>query len=166
VSISYLALAATILALSALRAGARVQATLWSGSGQYETSDGFLRDEKRVLGILTGYINGGTSFPLAILKRTYAKRKPDDPPAHIVVISDDGVDTMLQKLGREEGATVAETALHKARGGGTLVLNLNNPEHWEPRHRFKDIGFRVHAVQTWEQLIAFASAFVRENYKD
>src|SRR6185369_328275 len=65
--ISYLALAAAILALSALRAGARVQATLWSGSGQFETSEGFLRDEKRILGILTGYISGGTSFPLATL---------------------------------------------------------------------------------------------------
>ena len=40
-AISYLALAGTILALSALRAGARVQATLWSGAGQFETTAGF-----------------------------------------------------------------------------------------------------------------------------
>jgi hypothetical protein len=166
VNVSYLALAGTILALSALRAGARVQATLWSGPGQFETTAGFLRDTDRVLGVLTGYISGSTAFPLHVLRDTYADRPASEPPAHIVVISDEGVDTILEKDEKgTPGAVICRMALAKARGGGTLVLNLPNPEGWAPRAELEALGFRVHAVTDWEQLIAFARAFVRENYE-
>jgi hypothetical protein len=60
---SFLALAGAILALSALRVGARVQATLWSGTRQFTTTNGFVRDEREVLSILTGYFGGATAFP-------------------------------------------------------------------------------------------------------
>jgi hypothetical protein len=165
VNVSYLALAGTILALSALRAGARVQATLWSGAGQFDTSGGFLRDEKRLLGILTGYIAGATAFPLHVLRDTYKDRKPSEPPAHIVVISDEGVDTILEKDEfRTPGDRICRMALKAARGGGTLVLNLSNPD-WPKRQELEALGFRVHPVTDWEQLMAFARAFVRENYE-
>ena len=59
------------MALSALRAGARVQATLWSGAQQFETSGGFIRDEHRILEILTGYIGGSTAFPIHVLRETF-----------------------------------------------------------------------------------------------
>jgi hypothetical protein len=165
VNVSYLALAGTILALSALRAGARVQATLWSGAGQFDTSGGFTRDEKRILGIITGYIAGSTAFPLHVLRETYRERKASEPPAHIVVISDEGVDTILDK--DEQGNTgegLCKMALKAARGGGTLVLNLPN-DKWKPRQRLEKVGFRVHAVRDWEELVAFARAFVRDNYE-
>ena len=32
-----------------------MQATLWSVAGQFDTSGGFVRDEQRILGIITGY---------------------------------------------------------------------------------------------------------------
>lgn len=165
VNVSYLALCATILALSALRAGARVQATLWSSPGRFETTGGFIRDEKRVLGTVTGYVSGGTAFPLHILRETYRDRKPSEPPAHIVVISDNGCDTMLAQDERgKDGAEVCALALAKARGGGTLVLNLADPKEWQARAPLETIGFRIHAVRVWEDLLAFARAFVRENY--
>jgi hypothetical protein len=165
VNVSYLALAGTILALSALRAGARVQATLWSGAGQFDTSGGFIRDEKRILGIVTGYIAGSTAFPLHVLRETYRERKASEPPAHVVVISDEGADTMLDKDEEgNKGEGLCKLALQAARGGGTLVLNLPN-EKWKPRQRLEKIGFRVHAVRDWEELVAFARAFVRDNYE-
>jgi hypothetical protein len=165
VNVSYLALAATILALSALRAGARVQATLWSGTGQFDTTGAFLRDEKRILGIITGYIAGATGFPLHVLASTYEKRKPSEPPAHIVVISDEGVDTLLANDDKgTPGESICRMALKEGRGGGTLVLNLSDPA-WKPREKLESIGFNVHAVSDWEQLVAFARAFVRENYE-
>jgi hypothetical protein len=165
VEVSYLALAGTILALSALRAGARVQATLWSGAGQFETSGGFLRDEKRLLAIITGYISGSTAFPLHVLRDTYQDRKPSEPPAHVVVISDEGVDTILEKDEKKtRGEDICRMALQAARGGGTLVLNLPGPK-WKPREALEAIGFRVHAVRDWEDLVAFARAFVRDNYE-
>ena len=54
-TVSYPALAGAILCLSALRAGARVQVTLWSDSRQFITTQGFVRDEEAALKILTGY---------------------------------------------------------------------------------------------------------------
>jgi hypothetical protein len=165
VTTSYLTLCGTILAMSALRAGAAVQATLWSSPGSFETTGGFLRDEKRVLSTVTGFISGSTAFPLHLLRDTYAKRKPSDPPAHIVVISDDGADTMLAEDERHgDGLAICAQAIAKARGGGTLVLNLPNLAHWKAREPLAKLGYRIHAVTRWEELVAFARAFVRENY--
>ena len=164
VDVSYLALAGTILALSALRVGARVQATLWSGPGRFETTSGFVRDERRVLGVITGYLCGSTAFPLHVLRDTYDARKPGDPPAHVVVISDDGVTTMLSRDERgESGDRICARALARAGGGGTLVLNLPNAT-WKARETFEKLGFRVHAVRRWADLVAFAREFVRESY--
>lgn len=164
VDVSYLALAATILALSALRAGARVQATLWSGPGQFETTGGFVRDEKRILAVITGYLCGSTAFPLHVLRDTYGARKPTDPSAHVVVVSDDGVTTMLARDERgEPGDRICARALARARGGGTLVLNLPRAA-WKERETFEELGFRVSAVTRWEDLVAFARKFVRERY--
>ena len=162
--LSYLALAGTILALSALRAGARVQATLWSDAQGFDTTHGFIRDEARILAMITGYISGGTAFPLHVLRDTYAARKPDAPPAHIVVISDDGADTMLQADERgNPGLELCREALRQARAGGTLVLNLQSP--WPSGQPLLDLGFALHAVGDWAQLLTFARAFVRQTFK-
>jgi hypothetical protein len=166
IDVSYLALCGTILALSALRAGARVQATLWSGAGQFQTTPGFVRDERRILGIVTGSICGATAFPLHVLRDTYEARQPADPPAHIVVISDDGADTILSKDERgEPGASLCRRALARARGGGTLVLNLAG-RRWAAQERLEALGFVVHRVTVWEDLVAFARAFVQQTYGD
>lgn len=163
-TISYLALAATILSLSALRAGARVQATLWSGAGQFRTTGGFTREEGAVLGVVTGCLAGATCFPLHLLRDTYADRKPSDPAVHLVVISDNGADTMLQRDERGgDGAELCAAALAAARGGGTLVLNLFD-RRWPPADIFEKMGFAVHAVTDWDQLVAFARQFVRRTY--
>ncbi|HLX64997.1 MAG TPA: VWA domain-containing protein [Planctomycetota bacterium] len=164
-TISYLALAAAILALSALRAGARVQATLWSGAGQFETSGGFIRDEARTLGIVTGYIAGGTAFPLNVLRETYRNRKPGDPPAHIVIISDDGVDTILNKDEKGTlGAKICAEALAAARGGATMVLNISY-NNWKAEAPLSKLGFQINRVTNWEQLVSFAREFARKTYE-
>ena len=165
--VSYLALAATILVLSALRAGAAVKATLWSHGGSYRTTDGFVRDEKELLGVVTGYLGGGTQFPLEVMSATYAQRRRSDPPAHIVVVSDDGADTMLgdASAGRD-GLAVCTQALERARGGATLALNMASLERWSARESLAGAGFRIHAVRDWADLVAFAHAFVRETWDD
>lgn len=167
VDVSYLALAGTILALSALRMGARVQATLWSGPGDFKTTGGFGRDEAKILAVITGYLGGSTAFPLHLLRDTYEERKPSDPPAHVAVISDDGVDTMLANDEKgNAGARIVTAALEKARGGGTLVLNLSDPKSFPAWNALEELGLKLHAVSAWEDLVAFARAFVRENYGD
>lgn len=165
VDLSYLTLAATILALSALRAGASVQATLWAHAGAFHTTNGFLRDERRLLDVVTGYLSGGTAFPLHILRDTFQSRGADRAPAHVVVISDDGVNTMLQPDEKKRpGAEIVAEALARARGGCTLVLNLPGTGAFAGRAELEALGCHIYGVQRWEELIAFARAFVRQTY--
>lgn len=163
---SFLTLAGAIVAMSALRTGARVQATLWSGVKQFLWTDGFVRDENKILRVLTGYFGGGTAFPIHILRDTFEKRTRLDRAAHILIISDDGVTTLFDKDEKgNSGWDVSRMALKNARGGGTMVLNLyqdwkNNPALQKAS---KD-GWSIHGVSTWEQLTAFARAFSRAKY--
>ncbi len=172
--VSYLTLAGAIMALSALRAGARVQAVLWSAKNQVLKTPGFVRDELAILQVLAGYFGGGTQFPIPLLRTTYENRKAADRPAHIMVISDDGISTMFDADEQgNSGWDIARMALDKCGGGGTFVLNL--PERWEAiakdspvyasivRSR-DELGFAVHRVSTWDDLVRFAREFSRAHY--
>ncbi len=134
VQTSFTALAGAIVVLSALRAGSRVKATLWSGKNQFQTNAGFSRDETEVMRILTGFIGGGTAFPIHLLRETFQNRKPAERAVHILILSDDGVTTLFDKDEKgNEGWDISRLALDKARGGGTMALNL-----WCVRyHNFK-----------------------------
>lgn len=168
-TVSYLTLAGAIIALSALRAGARVQATLWSGPRQFDMTPGFVSNEHAILQVLTGYIGGSTAFPIHALRDTYAKRKPSDRPVHILIISDDGVTTLFDQDEKgHSGWDISRAALEKARGGGTMVLNLYSD--W---HENKDLlranteqGWQIHVVRNWEDLLAFAKWFSQLKYAD
>ncbi len=174
-SLSYPALAGAVIALSALRTGARVQVTLWSGKNQLMSTPGFVREEDAILAVLTGCIGGGTQFPLPKLRDSYAARSQFDRPAHILVVSDDGASTMFDSPDERgvSGVEVCKTALARARGGGTLVLQLD--PQWDTRvvpdgspfQMFKQArseGWDVFAVNTLEDLMQFALAFVKQNY--
>ncbi|MES2705170.1 MAG: hypothetical protein V4726_01075 [Verrucomicrobiota bacterium] len=172
--ISWPALAGAIICLSALRTGARVQATLWSWKQQYTTTPGFVRDETSILRVLTGYFGGGTAFPIHQLRDTFATRGRDARPAHILIISDDGVDTLFNEDEKgNSGWDISAMALANARGGGTMVLNL--AENWEQyadrdpsaaaiRRARDGQGWNVHRVAGWEDLVVFARWFSRLHY--
>jgi hypothetical protein len=174
--LSFPALAGAIICLSALRAGARVQATLWSGKNEFASTPGFVRDEGALLRVLTGHFGGATAFPIHVLRDTFEKRPLTAPPTHILVVSDDGVSTMFDPDERaNSGWDVTARALERARGGGTLVLQL--PVEWEKNtggynaEAYKAIarardqyGFAVHAVASLDDLVAFARAFSRARY--
>ena len=168
--LSYPALAGAIVCLSALRAGARVQATLWSGKHQVLTTEGFVREETKVLTVLTGYLGGGTAFPIHLLRDTYAARRADvvERPTHILVVSDDGVTTMFSKDERgQSGWEIAASSLARAGGGGTLVLNLDKePNNYRDLARAQGEGWHIHRVSTWENLLDFAREFSRRAYGD
>lgn len=166
VSLSYPALAGTIIALSALRTGARVQVTLWSGPDQWKMTDGFVKDEKEIMKVLLGYLGGGTAFPLHVLRKTYLEDPLPRRKVHILVISDSGVDTIFQKdeLGNS-GAKIAKQALQQAGGGGTFALQLYGDwKGYKPLVRASEIGYRIHCVAGAEDLTRFARNFARENY--
>jgi hypothetical protein len=167
VNVSYLTLAGAIIALSALRAGARVQATLWSGAGQFQTTRGFITDEHRLLQILTGYIGGSTAFPIHVLRDTFQARQPSDRPAHILIISDEGVTTLFDKDEKSNsGWDIARMALERARGGGTMVLNLGGDwqQHAALKRAHTEQGWQISVVRTWDELVQFARDFSQRKY--
>ncbi|MCA9177400.1 MAG: hypothetical protein KDB14_23105 [Planctomycetales bacterium] len=164
--LSPVALAGAIIALSALRVGSAVQVTLWSGARQFETTNGFVRNTDRVLRVLTGFIGGGTAFPLHILRDTYAGRKVTDRAVHLLVISDDGVTTMLNKDERgTSGAEISAAALQAARGGGTMVLNLWRDWADDPGLvQLHEQGWDLQVVHGMDDLPPFAREFSRRRF--
>lgn len=176
VSISYTALAGAILCLSALRSGASVQVTLWSGARQFICTPGFVRDEQKILEVLTGYLGGGTAFPIHMLRETHCV-KPRNNASHIVILSDDGVTTMFDKDEKgNSGWDIAGQALKNAKGGGTMVLNLpwdcelnQVTNYWKNYAQLllraqEEQDWSIFAVSSWEAMIQFARDFSRKVY--
>ena len=177
VQLSYPALAGAIIVLSALRAGARVQATLWSGKHQFQSTPGFIRDETAILRVLTAHYGGGTQFPLHVMRDTYSNRRPDERPVHVLSVSDDGVTTMFEDNDERghSGWKICAQAMKKGRGGGTLALNI--PPEWEKpaRSHYRNLAtilrrareeqeWQIHSVPTLEGLVAFAHAFSHRKF--
>lgn len=172
---SFLTLAGAVIALSALRAGAKVQVTLWSGKNEVMQTPGFVRDEDMILGVLTEFFGGGTCFPIHRLRQTYAGKR--ERPAHILMISDDGITTMFDndELGNS-GWDISAKALAQGGAGGTMALNLERD--WDGaaankwlRQTYDDLkrarreqGWDIHAVERYEDLLDFARAFSRRHY--
>jgi len=165
-NVSYLALAGTIITLSALRVGSRVQATLWSGAKQFITTNGFISDEKQLLKIVCGFIGGATAFPIHILRETYSNRKPNSRKVHILVVSDEGVTTMFDKDEKKNsGWDISEMSLKNCGAGGTFVLNLYGD--WKKDKSLvaaNKQGWEIHGVNSWEALVKFAREFSKKQY--
>ena len=177
VDTSWPALAGAVVALSALRAGASVQVTLWSGVRQVLATPGFVRDEQAILGVLTGYFGGGTAFPIHRLRDTWCGAElrpvPRARPAHLLMISDEGIDTMFnQDERRDSGWDVAASALQAAGAGGTMALRTwrngdiaSILEHYPVLQRAaREQGWQISAIHRMEDLLAFARAFSRRHY--
>lgn len=173
VSTSYLALAGAIIALSALRSGASVQVTLWSGKKQHMSTKGFVRDEDAILRVLTGFYGGATCFPIHHMRRTYEAPRPR--PTHILMLSDDGITTMFDNDEKgNSGWKVSADALAAGAAGGTMALNLSSnwdqPDgyRWQAyddlKRARKEQGWDIHAVTQFEELVEFARAFSRRHY--
>lgn len=168
IHISYVVLAGAIMALSALRVGARVMVVLSGEPGESMATDGFVSHERAVLQVLTGYLGTGYSFGIHRLRDAFAKpRRVDagDRPAHILIVSDHDIFSMLDgEQVNVDGWSIAREAVANAGGGGTYILNM--PADWEKEKvaRMHADGWRTHCVQNWEDLVVFARAFSQANY--
>ncbi|MCI0461830.1 MAG: VWA domain-containing protein [Gemmataceae bacterium] len=162
-NVSFPVLAGSIMALSALRAGARVMVVLSGEPGQSIATDGFISDEHKILEVLTGYLGTGYTFGVHRLRDTFGNRKPGERPAHILIVTDHDIFSMLDTEG---GWEVARESVQKAGGGGTYVMNM--PRDWEPEKvaRMRADGWGTYHVQDWEELIAFAQAFSKQHYEE
>lgn len=169
--LSYPVLAGTIMALSALRAGGRVMACLSGEPGRAIATDGFVRSERAVLELLTGYLGTGITFGLSQLAALYEQRGPGARPAHVLILSDSDIfyglpDTPCVRPGPwAAGWTVARQAIAACGGGGTFVLNLPRDTGAAEIAEIRAIGYEVHTVAVWEDVVAFAQAFSRRHYE-
>ncbi len=163
VNTSYLTLAGAVICLSALRSGSRVQATLWSGTNEFIKTDGFVRNENEIMGILTGFFGGATAFPIHVMRDTYSGRKPGARRVHILVISDDGVTTMFDNDEKgNSGRGIAADALKKCGGGGTFALNIYSMN--SELDEAAKMGWSIYPVTDWEGLMKFSRDFVKKHY--
>ena len=161
---SYPVLAATVITVSALRAGARIMACL-SGEepGEFCETEGFRHSEKEILNILTNYLGTGYSFGIQRLKTAFLDKPPPSRPVHILVVSDSDMFRMLG--GHREGWSIAQEAVRRAGGGGTFVLQVDPASAAKYIGRMKDIGWDVYTVRNQAELVAFARGFSRAHYE-
>ncbi len=162
VGLSYPVLAGTILALSALRTGAKVMACLSGEPGRFAETDGFSRSEREVLGLLTQYLGTGYAFGIERLETAFPSGTALRRPAHILVVSDSDLFYMLE--GHQRGWDIARDAAARAGGGASAVLQVRRQNHAKPIDRLESLGWRVYCVDSMEELVAFAAAFARLKY--
>ncbi len=130
-------LAGTVLVESVLRGGGSVRVTSFSGPRQVAGTPEFGRNRREAMSALLTYFGGGTSFPLDLLGERYAVAP--GAPTHLVVLSDDGLESMFGR-GNDEFAGIAE----RVRGllaSGTLLLAIDRPS--PVRETASAAGYRV-----------------------
>jgi hypothetical protein len=164
--IAYPIIAGVVMAISALRAGAKVMACLsgeWHGKGRHLQTEGFVRNETKLLGVLTDYLGTACSFGLPRLAETFANQPPRTTPAHLLVISDS--DLFGEIEGTKNGWAIAKKAIEHAGGGATAVLRLADVAHHDKwLKKMHAVGFETYKVTSEEQLVTFARAFSRRKF--
>lgn len=171
--LSYPVLAGAIIALSALRSGARVKVVLSGEPGRTMSTDGFVRSDDLVLATLTDYLGTGYAFGIHRLGETFDDRPAGARPVHLLIVSDNDMFSMLDEQDKGRlGWDVAAAAVQRAGGGGTFVLEL--PGHvrdsgWPQQTaktlaRMEAIGWNPYVVSSMQELVDFARQFSRRNY--
>ncbi len=173
-TVSFPVIASFIIALSALRAGAAVQVTSYSGANMATATRGFSRSKEEVLKTILHYYGDGTQFPCQILER-YDERLPNAPPVHILVISDDDISSMIAEYKAKNRAGVLETksgletlkrAIEKGKAQGSLLLRLPfmNDKTKKAIKVIESLGFEYHNISDWKEIIDFAKKFSRKHF--
>lgn len=173
-SLSYPILAATIIALSALRARANVMVALSGEPGRTITTEGFVRDENMVLTTLTDYLGTGTTFGIHRLQDTFSTLPANHRAIHILIITDSDIFSMLSSTVKGvEGWAAARNAAIAGGGGATYVLQY--PAYWAQQaaaqkvvnpnedHMARD-GWHVAHVASMNELLVFARQFSEDKY--
>lgn len=157
-------LAATIIGLSALRAGASVMGCLSGEPGDYLETDGFITDETDLLTTLTSYLGTGYAYGIERLRKPF-EVKPNKK-SHIVIVTDNDIFSMLDSDTQTQQThwELAEIALKNAGGHGTMVLHSPPDYNKDLVLRLKKMGWNVYYVTNEAELLKFASEFSQKNY--
>jgi hypothetical protein len=161
-ALSYPCLAGVIVAISALRAGARVMACLSGEPGKYTQTDGFIRDEKAILKLLTGYLGTGYSYGVERLRQTFLKDEENKRPTHLLVITDTDIFHMLEVV--KDGWLVIAQAMEAAGAGATFLLDMSAGSYKKEIQAMREAGWNAYLVATHEEMIDFARKFAKRMY--
>lgn len=161
---SWPVLAATIIGLSALRAGAAVMGCLSGEPGDYLETDGFITDETDLLTTLTSYLGTGYAYGIERLRKPFGE-KPGKK-SHIVIVTDNDIFSMLNSDTHTEQThwELAEIALKNAGGHGTIVLHSPPDYNNALVLRLTKMGWNVYYVTNEAELLKFAAEFSQQNY--
>lgn len=157
-------LAATIIGLSALRAGASVMGCLSGEPGEYLETDGFITDETDLLTTLTSYLGTGYAYGIERLRKPF--EQVPAKKSHIVIVTDNDIFSMLDSdtLTNQTYWELAELALKNAGGHGTMVLHSPPDYNKDLVIRLKKMGWKVYYVTNESELLKFAFEFSQQNY--
>lgn len=161
---SWPVLAATIIGLSALRAGASVMGCLSGEPGEYLETNGFITDETDLLTTLTSYLGTGYAYGIERLRKPF--EQVPNKKSHIVIVTDNDIFHMLEAdtHTKQTHWELAEIALKYAGGHGTIVLHSYPDYQNELVLRLKKMGWNVYYVTNEAELLKFASDFSQQNY--
>ncbi|QIH37585.1 hypothetical protein G7A72_01645 [Flavobacterium sp. Sr18] len=161
---SWPVLAATIIGLSALRAGASVMGCLSGEPGDYLETDGFITDETDLLTTLTSYLGTGYAYGIERLRKPFEQESTKK--SHIVIVTDNDIFSMLDSdtQTKQTNWELAELALKNAGGHGTMVLHSHPDYNKDFVIRLKKMGWKVYYVTNETELLRFASEFSQQNY--
>lgn len=161
---SWPVLAATIIGLSALRAGAEVMACLSGEPGEYLETDGFISDETDLLTNLTSYLGTGYAYGIERLRKPFEEISVKK--AHIVIVTDNDIFSMLNAATETQQSNweLAELALKNCGGSGTIVLHSSPDYRNEEVHHLQKMGWTVFYVTNEPELLKFAAEFSHNNY--
>ncbi len=161
---SWPVLAATIIGLSALRAGADVMACLSGEPGKFMETNGFINDEKKLLSTITSYLGTGYAYGIERLRKPFGQQ--NDKKSHAIIVTDNDIFSMLDSKTptKQSHWELIEIALENAGGSGTIVLHSS--AHYEnPKvKRLQAMGWILHYVTNEEELLQFAADFSELNY--
>jgi hypothetical protein len=142
-------------------------AVLSGEPGKTVSTEGFIRDERGILKVLTGYLGTGNTFGIHRLRETFLSRTTVDRPVHILIVTDNDIFNLLDAVvGGQSGWEVAREAAAKARGGATYVLEMRGlPQSFATREeRMQTDGWSVRHVTSMEELLDFARRFSQVAY--
>ena len=161
---SWPVLAATIIGLSALRAGASVMGCLSGEPGDYLETDGFIADETDLLTTLTSYLGTGYAYGIERLRKPFEEEPTKK--SHIVIVTDNDIFSMLESDTQTNQThwELAEIALKNAGGHGTMVLHSHTDYNKNFVIRLEKIGWKVYYVTNETELLKFAFEFSQQNY--
>lgn len=162
-SFSHIALGAFIFALSVLRQGGAVRATIWSWDMEHLcVTDGFSTDKDEVLGVLCTSIQGGTQFPLPRWQKAIDEHRGRANHVYTVILSDDGIDTWFRGRYPTKDVEACLARVQRTFGAGGAVILNGRPE--SVRYTLPP-NWLVRGCATWEQVVEVCAEIARKRFE-